>query len=158
MDENIYRKLKGEKMKSIIVYASVHHGNTKKIVDAIAEKYGIETLDALETKEKDLSEYDLIGFASGIYAGSFHKSVIEFAKNNLPDGKKIFYIMTSAMGKDFSKSIASAVEGKNANVLGAFSCHGYNTFGPFKLLGGTSKGHPDEQDIRNALEFYGNLL
>ncbi len=145
-------------MKSIIVYASVHHGNTRKIVDAIAEKYGIETLNALETGEKDLSGYDLIGFASGIYAGRFHKSITEFAKNNLPDGKKIFYIMTSAMGKDFSNSMGPAVEGKNAKVVGTFSCHGYNTFGPFKLVGGTSKGHPDEQDIRAALDFYGGLL
>ncbi len=145
-------------MKAVIVYASVHHGNTKKLVDAIAEKYGAETLNALETGEKVLSDYDLIGFASGIYAGRFHKSVTEFAKNNLPAGKKVFFITTSAMDKDFSRSMDTALEGKNAEIMGAFSCRGYNTFGPFKLVGGTSKGHPDEKDIHDALEFYGDLI
>ena len=37
-------------MKTAIVYASVHHGNTKKLVDAIAEKYEICAIDATNTK------------------------------------------------------------------------------------------------------------
>ena len=57
------------KMKTAIVYASVHHGNTKKIIDEIAKTKDVELLDATQTVEKDLSEYDLIGFASGVYGG-----------------------------------------------------------------------------------------
>ena len=53
-------------MKTIIVYASTHHGNTKKVVDAIAEECGAELVDATAVREKELSDYDLIGFASGI--------------------------------------------------------------------------------------------
>ena len=56
-------------MKTAIVYASVHHGNTKKIVDEIAKAQEVELVDATQMKEKDLSGYDLIGFASGIYYG-----------------------------------------------------------------------------------------
>ena len=52
-------------MKTAIVYASVHHGNTKKIIDEIAKTNDVELIDATQTVEKDLSEYDLIGFASG---------------------------------------------------------------------------------------------
>ncbi|MBR4462542.1 MAG: flavodoxin family protein [Erysipelotrichaceae bacterium] len=141
-------------MKPIIVYASTHHGNTRKIVDAIAKEYGVETVDATGVKEKDLSKYDLIGFASGIYAGKFHPSIRQFAKNNLPVNKKIFFLSTSAMNRDFSASMKEALNGKDPDVLGKYSCFGYNTFGPFKLIGGTSKGHPDEEDIRNALAFY----
>ena len=33
-------------MKAAIVYASVHHGNTKKIVDEIANAYEVELVDA----------------------------------------------------------------------------------------------------------------
>ncbi len=141
-------------MKTIIVYASVHHGNTRKVAEAIAAAYGAELLDALEVKEKDLSGYDLIGFASGIYAGRFHQAVMDFARNNLPQDKKIFYLMTSAMNRDFSKSMENAVRGKNATVAGRFSCSGYNTFGPFKLIGGTAKGHPNAQDLEDAVQFY----
>ena len=59
-------------MKTAIVYASVHHGNTKKIIDEIAKTNDVELIDATQTVEKDLSEYDLIGFASGVYGGKFH--------------------------------------------------------------------------------------
>lgn len=69
----------------------------------------------------------------------------------------IFYIMTSAMNRDFSRSMASAVDGKNAEVVGKFSCTGYNTFGPFQLIDGTAKGHPDETDLKNAVQSYKDI-
>ena len=53
-------------MKSVIVTASVHHGNTRKVVDAIAKEFEVDIIDATQVKEKDLSGYDLIGFASGV--------------------------------------------------------------------------------------------
>lgn len=145
-------------MKAVIITASVHHGNTRKVVDAIANEFDVDVIDATQVKEKDLSEYDLIGFASGVYGFNLHQSIISFASNNLPSNKDIFLLTTSAMNKDFSQSFMQAIEGKNANVVGKFSCHGYNTFGPFKLVGGTSKGHPDDKDIADAIEFYRKLL
>ena len=57
-------------MKSVIIYASTHHGNTKKVVEAIASKCDVELIDATRVHEKNLSEYDLIGFASGIRSAS----------------------------------------------------------------------------------------
>ena len=55
-------------MKTAIVYASVHHKNTEKLVKAIAEKHPeVELIDATKTILKDLASYDLIGFASGIF-------------------------------------------------------------------------------------------
>ncbi len=143
---------------AVIIYASTHHGNTKKVVDAIAKEFDVELVDATQVHEKDLSGYDLIGFASGIYAAQFHQQIKNFAQINLPQNKKIFFIMTSAMNKDFSKSMAESIKGKNAEVVGKFTCHGYNTFGPFKLVGGTSKGHPDENDLKDAVEFYRTLV
>ena len=145
-------------MKSIIICASTHHGNTRKVVDAIAKEFDVEVVDATKVTEKNLTDYDLIGFASGIYAAKFHQSVINFAKVNLPRDKKIFFIITSAMNKDFSKSMATAIEGKNAEVVGKFTCTGYNTFGPFKLVGGTAKGHPDEQDLKDAVDFFEDMV
>jgi flavodoxin len=53
-------------MKAII-YASVHHGNTKKVVDSIAKECEVELIDATQIKEKDLTGYDAVGFASGIW-------------------------------------------------------------------------------------------
>lgn len=141
-------------MKSIIIYTSTHHGNTEKLAKAISEACGVELLDATKESKKDLSEYDLIGFASGIYAGRYHPTILKFAAENLPLGKKIFFMSTSAMNKPFTKSIQSAVADKNADIAGEFHCGGYNTFGPFKLIGGTNKGRPNEEDIKSAVEFY----
>ncbi len=145
-------------MKPIIIYVSTHHGNTKKVVEAIAQETGVELVDAETVREKDLSGYDLIGFASGIYAARFHQDIVEFAKRNLPKGKKIFYIMTSAMGRDFSKSMDNMLQDRQATVVGRFACKGFNTFGPFRLIGGTGKGHPDETDLKNAVAFYRGLI
>ena len=145
-------------MKSVIICVSTHHGNTRKVVDAIAGEFGVEVVDAAAVKEKDLSDYDLIGLASGIYGARFHPDIVEFAKKNLPQNRKIFYIMTSAMNRDFSKSMDSILRDKNPTVVGRFHCSGYNTFGPFKLIGGTAKGHPDEADLRNAVAFYRSLV
>ena len=145
-------------MKSIIIYASTHHGNTKKVAEAIAKEFDVELTDATAVREKDLTDYDLIGFASGIYAARFHPDLAAFAQKNLPQDRKVFYIMTSAMNKDFSKSMDELLKDKNVTVLGRFFCKGYNTFGPFKLIGGTGKGHPDEADLKNAVAFYKGII
>ena len=71
-------------MKTAVVYYSRHHGNTKKVLDAIAQKFDITFIDASKTESADLGEYDLIGFASGIYYSKFHKSILQFAEKNLP--------------------------------------------------------------------------
>ena len=54
-------------MRKAIVYASVHHGNTEKIVKSIAERCQVDLIDAVKQSDADLSSYDMIGFASGIY-------------------------------------------------------------------------------------------
>ena len=50
-------------MKTAIIYTSVHHGNTKKIIDEIAKTNEVDLIDATQVTEKDLSGYDLIAVA-----------------------------------------------------------------------------------------------
>ena len=57
--------------KTVIVYASKHHGNTFKLIKAISDKYEIAIIDAMKATHVDLQEYDIIGFASGIAFGMF---------------------------------------------------------------------------------------
>ena len=47
-------------MKTAIVYYSRHHGNTKKLLDAIALQNEVTLIDATSTNKVDLSEYDRI--------------------------------------------------------------------------------------------------
>ena len=144
-------------MKTAIIYYSAHHGNTRKLVEAIAQGRDVTLIDALAAKSADLSGYDLIGFASGIYFGKFHRSVVEFAKNNLPQGKKVFFLATYG-GSNGTKAIEEAVRERDAQIVGSFGCKGYDTFGPFKLVGGICKGHPDETDLKNACRFLDGLM
>ena len=71
-------------MKTAIVYYSTHHGNTKKLLDAIAEKNEVALIDVTKQPSADISEYDRIGFASGIYFASFAKEIKEYAEMHLP--------------------------------------------------------------------------
>ena len=143
-------------MKTAIIYYSAHHGNTRRLAEAIAQGRDVTLIDALTAKSTDLSGYDLIGFASGIYFGKFHQSVVEFAKNNLPQGKKVFFLSTYG-GSNGTRAIEEAVKVKDARIVGGFGCKGYDTFGPFRLVGGIAKGHPDEADLKNARDFFDGL-
>lgn len=144
-------------MKTAIIYYSAHHGNTKKLLDAIAEKNDVTLIDAVDPKEVDLENYDLIGFASGIYYSKFHKSVIEFAKKHLPANKRIFFIYTYG-GAGSSKSVKNEIGDKNPIIVGEYGCKGFDTFGPFKLVGGVAKGHPTQDEIDKACVFYSDLV
>ena len=83
-------------MKTLICYASVHHGNTKKIAEAIAEAIGAELVALKDAKTKNIEEYDLIGFGSGIYFAQHHKSILAavYALRNV-SGKKAFVFSTA---------------------------------------------------------------
>jgi len=146
-------------MKTAIFYYSVHHGNTKKLLDAIKEFDGeVELVDATSASDADYSEYDRIGLASGVYASKPGKAVMEYAERNLPENKPVFFIMTSSMNSDsFFKPFRKIALSKNCNVVGEYKCQGYDTFGPFKLVGGVSKGHPTDKEISDCVDFYKNL-
>ncbi len=143
-------------MKTAVVYYSRHHGNTKKLIDALGKD--VTAIDASQVQEADLSGYDAVGFASGIYYSKFHKSVLEFARKNLPEDKKVFFLYTcGAEKKGYTKAIGEAAAERKAQVLGEYGCLGFDTFGPFKLIGGVAKGHPTDEEIAGAAAFYKKL-
>lgn len=145
-------------MKTAIVYFSKHHGNTKKLLDAIAEKNDVTLIDITSEQYINLDGYDRIGFASGIYYSKFHKMLLKFAEEKLPENKQTFFIYTYGAEKaGYTGAISQAVKKHNAKILGEFGCYGFNTFGPFKLIGGIAKGHPTADDISNVLAFYEKL-
>ena len=146
-------------MKTAIVYYSKHHGNTKILLDAIAgADPTVVLIDVTAQPSADLSDYDRIGFASGIYYSSFAKQIVTFASEHMPEGKDVFYIYTHGAPKgDFLKAMREIVGKKRCREIGAYHCQGYDTFGPFKLVGGLAKGHPTEMEIAAAVTFYQRL-
>ena len=43
-------------------------------------------------------------------------------------------------------------------MLGEYGCLGYDTYGPFKLVGGIAKGHPDSGELAGAVSFFHDIL
>lgn len=145
-------------MKTAIAYYSKHHGNTKKLLDAIATKHDVTLIDVIAQPDADLSGYDRIGFASGIYYSAFAKQIVTFAEKHLPEGKDVFYIYThGAPGGNSLKGMREIAEKKHCKELGEYRCQGFDTFGPFKLVGGIAKGHPTDEEIQKAVAFYEEL-
>lgn len=142
-------------MKTAVVYYSRHHGNTKKLLDAIARQFDLTLIDAAEASAAELEGYDLIGFASGIYYSKFHNRVLQLAQRSLPQGQRVFFLYTyGAEKKGYTNAITNAVRDKGAEILGEYGCLGFNTFGPFKLIGGMAKGHPTEDELTGAVRFF----
>ena len=142
-------------MKTAICYYSRHHGNTLKVLQAMAEEGDVDLIDVTTRQAVQLEGYDCVGFASGVYFGKFHEGVTAFARQYLPLGKPVFFACTygAAKGNGFKKLTSIAGE-KGCPVLGTFGCRGYDTFGPWKLVGGIAKGHPNARDLDKARAFY----
>lgn len=146
-------------MKTAICYFSYHHGNTLKVVQAMAEVGDVDLVDLRTRQTVRLEEYDCIGLASGIYGFTVHKAVVEFARQYLPAGKPVFFVCTFGGTKGAgTKALREIAAQKGCPVIGEFGCRGFNTFGPFKLFGGSGKGLPSDEDLRQAKAFYQALL
>ena len=134
-------------MKTAICYLSQHHGNTLKVIQAMAETGSVDLIGITAPTPPDLAGYDLVGFASGIYAFE-----------HLPRGKRVFFVYTYGGAKGTgTKAIAQAAREKGAEILGEFGCRGYVTYGPFKLLGGAGKGRPNGEDLDRAGAFFASI-
>ena len=146
-------------MKAAVCYCSRHHGNTRKVLEAMADEGGLDLIDVTTRQAVRLDGYDCIGFASGIYGFAFHPAVAAFARQYLPQGKPVFFVYTCGGTRGAgSRAVAEIARSRGCPVLGEFGCRGYDTFGPFKLMGGIARGRPNEADLAAARAFYRDLV
>ena len=125
------------------------------MLEAVAREGEVELIDITTRQAVRLEDYDAVGFASGVYFGKIHDSIPAFARQYLPQGKPVFLVCTYGGAKGTgAKALSEIAKEKGCPVLGEFGCKGYDTFGPFKLVGGIAKGHPDARDLENARRFY----
>lgn len=156
---------KGQTMdpRTVILYRSKHHGNTKKLVDALVAAHPeIDTIDvATLGKEEypDLSPYHIIIVGSGIYYTKFDKDVLRVCDHCLRDGDNVIGLMTYGGAAKFNGGDLDGVcRMKMATLMCTYGCPGFDTFGPYKLVGGMNKGRPNQEDIDGAIEFYDKFL
>jgi flavodoxin len=141
----------------VIFYHSEHHGNTKKLLEGIAQRYPVELIEVPTVEKLDLTKYKVIGFASGVYLSQLHHSLFDCLDEfgPLEKSKEVFILYTSGSGgKKYADTFIKKLKEKGLALLGVYHCRGYDTYGPFKLIGGIAKGRPDQVDIAAALHFY----
>jgi flavodoxin len=132
--------------------------NTEKVAKAMADVQGAKLAQPGEIDPASLAGYDLIGFGSGIYMGKHHKTLLDFAETLPHPGKAAFVFSTCGSGKNQHGALRDILVQKGFAIKGEFTCAGFDTFGPFKFIGGLKKGHPDEKDLEDARAFARGLL
>ncbi len=150
-------------MKTLIIYMSIHHGNTEKIARTIAAVLDADIVEAVNVDTGNLEEYDLIGFGSGIYGWKHHKSLLNLI-DRLPNTSRGAFIYSTRGNlirlvplENHHKDVRNSLLEKGFEIMGEFSCLGFDTSGPLRLVGGKNRGRPDERDLDDAREFAAGL-
>jgi flavodoxin len=138
-----------------VICSSYHHGNTKKVADVITRILDGELVKPNAVDVNTLLEYDLIGFCSGNYYGRHDKTLFELVEKMPYLGKDVFIFSTrgSFILPNGHKALRKCLQEKGFRIVGEFSCRGFDTYGILKLIGGISRGRPNESDLKKAEEF-----
>ena len=146
-------------MKALIIYISVHHGNTEKVAKVMANILDADLLKVKQVNVIMLEQYDLIGFGSGIYVGKHHKSLLDFV-DKLPviRNKKAFIFSTSGLRRirfihNFDEPLKEKLQRKGFDIIGEFSCRGFDTSWAAMIVGGINRNRPNTKDLRRAEDF-----
>jgi flavodoxin len=146
-------------MKALMIYISVHHGNTEKVAQSMANILDADLLQVQQVDADMLERYDLIGFGSGIYFGRHHESLLDLV-NQLPvvRNKKAFVFSTSGLRKiplvhDFDRPLRRRLQRKGFDIIGQFSCRGLDTYRATGFVGGINRGRPNAEDLKQAEDF-----
>ena len=139
-----------------IVYASIHHANTRKLAELLAEELLADLYTVDEIDQADLTQYDVVGLGSGIYFGRNHTSLLQLVDSWQKSPGKAFIFSTA--GLPFLKwlqhaSLRRRLLTKGCDVVAEFCCRGWDTVGPLWLIGGINRKHPDSGDLNRATEF-----
>ncbi len=128
----------------------------------MAEQLGAEVVEPEAVDPESLRGYDLVGFGSGIYFMAVDARLRKLV-GGLPraEGGRAFTFFTSGGPRlallDYGRQIRNDLESKGFQVLDSFSCRGWDTAGPLRLIGGVNKGRPDERDLEHAAAFAARL-
>jgi len=147
-------------MKTLIVCQSIHHGNTMKVAQAMAEVLHAEIRQPSGVAARDLDGYDLVGFGSGIYNRKHHAGLFKLVESlESPGSGKCFIFSTaSTTYAGVHQPLKSALVAKGFDVLDEFVCRGFMDYSFTKYWrGGINKGRPNDDDLSAARAFASKL-
>ena len=71
--------------------------------------------------------------------------------------KAILIYASKHHGNTYKLAKAISEKYEIAIILGEYGCKGYNTYGPWKVIGGMNKKHPTEVEVKSAVEFFDKI-
>ena len=154
----IYSRFKLKKnrtMKAIIIYVSTYQSNTLKVAQRMANELSAFLATTREAENIDLSDYDLIGLGSGINFAQHHCKLLSFAKSHEFRNRNVFIFSTRCrpfLGK-YHQALKRILSDKGGNLIGEFSCKGFDRTGPWVAINGYNKARPNEKDLFKAKLF-----
>ena len=146
-----------------VVYASIHHGNTRKLAESLAAELSADlfSVDQVRTDNVHLERYDLVGLGSGIYFGRHHASLSKLIESWPQSHRRVFVFSTA--GLPFLRwfqhlPLRRRLVRKGCLVVSEFCCRGWDTVGPLWLMGGINRRHPNTGDLNRAKEFARKMI
>lgn len=147
-------------MRIGIIYKSVHHQNTRRVAEAMSRQLGAHLLTLADAAEADATQYDLVGWGSGIYFGRHHPELLQLAATwpSLPRRSFVFSTAgISSLSSLWHQPLVRTLQRRGSQVIDQFSCPGWDTVGPLWMLGGLHRKRPDDADLARAAKFAAGL-
>ena len=148
---------------AIVLFSSAKNNNTAKIAGEIASAMEAKIISCDAATPEALSNYEVVGFGSGIFDQRHHKKILEIAGNlSEQSGKKVFIFSTSGVSRDVCKknsikdphdALRNILLEKGCDVVGEYNCPGLNKNSVLFLFGGMNKGRPNSDDLLGARKF-----
>ena len=149
--------------KAIIFIQSYGSMNTKLLLDNSTKKFPNLEIVTLPNEEKlDVSSYDIIGFASGIYFWDLGKEIYNHInKLKCLEGKNVFVICTAGSPSEgYPKKPKEAIEKKGGKLVAGFITTGNTKGGITGFFRGVfnMQVRPNDNDFKECENFIENTL
>ena len=148
------------KQRCLLIVKSIHHQNTMRVAEAIAETLEAEILAPDEVTQSRIDSCDLVGFGSGIYYARHHRELRKAAGQFDGQGRRAFIFSTAGLpwfNHVLHWSLRSRLIRRGWSIAGEFCAPGWDRWGPLLLIGGLHRNRPDERDFNRARQWAGEL-
>lgn len=149
--------------RALIICKSVHHQNTARVAQAMAEVLQARVVEPAAAGYQCLADFDWIGIGSGIYFGRFHSELRKWVEGMPPalvNHPKMFLFSTAGLSRlwrCWHWPLKRVLSRKGYRIEKEFHCCGFDSFGPLALIGGINLRRPNSHDLQLAREFAESL-
>lgn len=144
----------------LIIVESIFNDHTVHIAKSMANTLKCQVVNVDKASRLDINHYKVIGWGSGIYFGKHHTKLLEYASRIPEQEQKAFVFCTHGnprVGK-YQLYLSDILRERGREIIGEFDTVGFDGTGPFLLIDGMHKGHPNESDCKKASQFVAEIM